>query len=164
MKIAIMSDSHDNWPVLEKAVEKANNMECSILLFAGDLISPPGIAILEKFNGEVKLVWGNNEGEKMGLTRKTDASEKIELFGDTYEGELEGLNVFMNHSPRITELVAKSGDFDLCVHGHFHDEARIEKVGKTTLINPGGLHLRPGDSPAIVVFDTKSRVAERVIL
>ena len=82
MKIAITSDSHDNWTNLEKAVKAANFSKCEQLLFAGDLISPPGVAILEKFEGHVKFIWGNNEGERMGITRKMDVSEKITLCGD----------------------------------------------------------------------------------
>ncbi|MEK9171104.1 MAG: metallophosphoesterase family protein [Patescibacteria group bacterium] len=70
MKIAIMADSHDVWDNLEKAVARANKEKCELLLFAGDFIAPPGIPILEKFNGKIKFVWGNNEGEKVGLTRK----------------------------------------------------------------------------------------------
>jgi predicted phosphodiesterase len=49
MKIAILSDSHDDWGNLEKAVKIANDMSCKLLLFAGDLVSPPGIAVLKRF-------------------------------------------------------------------------------------------------------------------
>ena len=82
MKIAIMSDSHDNWQRLADSVTKANDAECKYLLFAGDLVSPPGLAELEKFQGDVKFVWGNNEMERVGMTRKMDSSKNIELCGD----------------------------------------------------------------------------------
>lgn len=163
MKIAIMSDSHDNWTNLQKAVEISNNNNCDYLLFAGDLISPPGIAFLEQFNGRVKFVWGNNEAERVGMTRKFDASEKVELCGDIFEGELDGLKVFMNHYPRFTELAAKSGEFDLCVYGHTHDynEARI---GNALLINPGEIQGFKTGKPTFVIFDTATKEPTKIFL
>ena len=128
MKIAIMSDSHDRWDHLAKAIDLANEAGCEFLLFAGDLIAPPGIQILEKFGGKVKFVWGNNEGEKVGIAKKMDASKKIEMCGDVFEGKVDGVKVFMNHYPRFVELAAKSREFDLCVFGHTHDYME-EKIG-----------------------------------
>jgi uncharacterized protein len=162
MKIAITSDNHDNWINLEKAVKAANLNRCEQLLFAGDLISPPGIAVLEKFEGQVKLIWGNNEGEKMGITRKADASQKMELCGDYFEGEIDKIKIFLIHSPRLAELAAASQEFDLVIHEHNHDEKREINVGKTLLVNPGGLHLYPGNTPSITIYDTQKKTVESV--
>lgn len=163
MKIAIMSDSHDRWDNLEKAVELANQAGCKALLYAGDLIAPPGLAILEKFNGQIKFVWGNNEGEISKLTRKMDASEKIELCRDIFEGELGGLKVFMNHYPRITELAAKSGEFDLCVFGHTH-EYHESKVGECILLNPGEIQGYLTGQSTFIIFDTKTKIAKKIVV
>lgn len=156
-----MSDCHDAWGNLEEAVSKANEEKCEHLLFAGDLNSPPGVGIFEKFNGEVILVWGNNEGEKSGLTRKFDASKNIKLAGDIYEGELDGVKIFMNHYPRITELAAKSGEFDICVFGHTHDYEE-KKVGNTLLVNPGEIQGLATGEAGFVIFDTETKKAERI--
>ncbi|PIZ45825.1 metallophosphoesterase [candidate division WWE3 bacterium CG_4_10_14_0_2_um_filter_41_14] len=163
MKISILSDSHDNWINLDRAVAISNEQGCEYALFAGDLIAPPQLAILEKFNGKVYFVWGNNEAEKVGMTRMMDASEKIELSGDIYEGEIDGVKVFMNHYPRISELAAKSGEFDLCIHGHTH-EYRQEKIGETILINPGEVQGFKTGVASFVVFDTVSKQVEKIVL
>jgi uncharacterized protein len=157
MKIALMSDSHDNWINLEKAVNKANELECDYLLFAGDLISPPGINILEKFKGKIILVWGNNEGEKVGIVNKVAKLTNIELCGEYFEGEIDSIKIFMIHDPRIAEVAAESPLFDLCIHGHLHDEKRHVLKNNTLLVNPGGLNLYPGIVPTITIFDTKTR-------
>lgn len=156
-----MSDSHDRWDNLEKAVKIANEKGCKVLLFAGDFSAPPGIAILEKFNGDVKFVWGNNEAEKMGLTRKFDASKKIQLCGDIFEGEFEGVKIFMNHYPRIAELAAKSGEFDLCIYGHSH-EYHHEIINKCLSINPGEIQGYATGNVTFMIYDTKKRGVERV--
>lgn len=151
-----MSDIHDNWVNLERAVSLSNEQGCEFLLFAGDLIAPPQLAILEKFNGNVKFVWGNNEAEKVGLTRMMDGSDKIELSGDIFEDVIDGIKIFMNHYPRIAELATKSGEFDLCIHGHTH-EYREEKVGNTILINPGEIQGYKTGKASFVIFDTKDK-------
>jgi putative phosphoesterase len=163
MKISIMSDSHDRWEILEKAIEISNENNCEYLLFAGDLIAPSGLAILEKFNGNVKFVWGNNEGEKVGLTRKMDASEKIQLAGDIYEDEIDGIKIFMNHYPKIVELASKSGDYDLCVYGHDHTYHH-SKVRDTVLVNPGAISPYKIEGSTFVIFDTETKEVERVDL
>lgn len=163
MKIAIISDSHDRWDNLGKAVEIANSKECDELLFVGDLVAPPGISILEKFNGNVRFVWGNNEGEHMGITRKLDASKKIELCGDTYEGEIDGVKIFMNHYPRFAELAAKSGEFNLCVCGHTH-EYREQKIGDCILVNPGEIQGYATGQSSFVVFDTGSKKVKKILV
>lgn len=163
MKIAIMSDSHDRWDNLGKAIEKTNNLKCKYLLFAGDLIAPPGVYELEKFNGKVKLVWGNNEGEKVGLARKINVIEKIELCDDVFEGELDGIKIFMNHYPRITELAAKSQEFDLCIYGHTH-EYQEKTINKTLIINPGEIQGFASGISSFVIFDTITRKSEKILI
>ncbi|WKZ30419.1 MAG: metallophosphoesterase [Candidatus Dojkabacteria bacterium] len=161
MKIAIMSDSHENWTKLSQAIAIANEKGCEYLLFAGDLIAPPGIKILEQFDGQIKFVWGNNEMEQVNMTRKMDASEKIELCDDIFEGELGGVKIFMNHYPRIGELAAKSGEFDVCIHGHTH-EYREETVGNTLLLNPGEIQGYATGTSTFMILDTESKSVEKI--
>ncbi len=163
MKIAIMSDSHDRWDYLEKAILLANEAGCELLLFAGDLIAPPGCAVLEKFPGQVKFVWGNNEAERVAMTRKMDASEKLELCSDIYEDTVDGVRIFMNHYPRLAELAAKTGEFDLCVFGHTH-EYHHEIVGACLLINPGEIQGYRTGTSTFIVFDTQNKTAEKVVV
>ena len=158
-----MSDAHDNWANLEKAIAIVNERGCEVLLFAGDLIAPPGLAVLEQFKGSVKLVWGNNEGEIVGITKMCAASDKLELCGDTFEGTLGGVRIFMNHYPRLAELAAKSGEFDLSICGHTH-EYEERKVGECVLLNPGEVQGYKTGEAGFVVWDTERESGERVIL
>ena len=157
-----MSDAHDNWSNLQKAIKIANNSECKILLFVGDLIAPPGIEVLEKFKGKVKFVWGNNEGEKTGVTRKMDSSNKTELCGDIYEGKLGNVRIFMNHYPKISELAAQSGKFDLSICGHFHKYWE-RKVDNCLFINPGEIQGLKG-KPTFIIFNTSDKKVKKIVL
>lgn len=167
MKIAILSDSHDNWVNLTKAVEISNERGCEVMFHAGDLIAPPMVAILEQFNGLVHFVWGNNEGEKVKITQLIAQSSKIQLHGvvagDFYEGEIDQIRVFMNHYPKISRLAAESGHYDLCIFGHNH-QASQETVGTTLLVNPGEVMGYLTGQASFMIFDTKSKNLEQVLL
>ncbi len=163
MKIAIMADSHDYYVALENAIKQANEAGCEVLLFAGDLNSPPGVAALETFNGNVEFVWGNNEGEKVVLTRKMDASDKITLHGDIFEKEIDGVRIFMNHYPRITEIAAHTNLFDLAIYAHNHT-FEISDINGTILLNPGEIQGHATAEQTFVIFDTETKISEKIII
>lgn len=163
MKISIISDSHDNWVNMKMAISESNNRGCEALLHAGDLIAPPGIPLLSEFKGDVKFVFGNNEAEKLGLMSKASQFKNIEICGDIFEGEIGGVKVFMNHYPKIAQLAAKSGDYDICIFGHTH-EVLQDKVGNTILVNPGEVQGYLSGKATFMVFDTDSREVELIQL
>ena len=141
----------------------ANKEGCELLLFAGDLIAPTGVQILEKFKGNVKVVWGNNEAERVGLTRKFDASKNIQLAGDIYEDKVDEIKIFMNHYSRISELAAQSGEFDLCIYGHTHEY--LEKiVGNTLLVNPGEIQGYGTGNVTFIIYDTSTKETKKFTL
>lgn len=163
MKIAIVSDSHDNWPLLEKAVSIANENGCEVLLHAGDLIAPPGIAVLRKFNGNVHYVFGNNEGEKIGILRQIDASFNIKLHQNEMDEAVGGVRTFMSHYPTVAALAYKSGEYDLVVYGHDHTY-RIEKNDATIMVNPGEACGYRTGMATMSLLDSETREVDRVVL
>lgn len=162
MKIVIISDVHDAWETLEQAVAIAEEKQCAKILCAGDLISPPGLRILAEFSGEVEIVLGNNEGALVVYTRLADSLDNINFHDDTYEGEIAGKKIFMHHIPRVAEFAAKTGDFDICIHGHDHT-FREEKIGSTVLLNPG--EVRGTKNPAsMAIVDLGQLSVEKIDL
>lgn len=165
MKIAIASDCHDNFGNLQKSLEIAANNNCEYFLFAGDFVTPPGLSLLEKFPGKIEMVWGNNEGEKIGFVKKVDELDNTTMHGDVFETEMDEKKIFMNHFPRIAELAAKSGEFDISIHGHTH-EMRQEYAGNTLLLCPGNLSgwNENKGAPGFVILETESMELEHIEL
>ncbi len=153
MNIAIMTDSHNNWKALEQAVQIANEHKCEYLLFAGDLTTSPGIKILNRFNGKVKFIWGNDENDKPDINNLVKDTTNIDLCGDLFEETIDNIKIFMTHHPRFVELAAKSGAFDLCIHGDTHI-FRNDIVDGTILLNPGSLKK---EKCGFVIFNTKTK-------
>lgn len=164
MKLAIISDSHDHYGNLSRAIELANEAGCERMLFAGDLIAPGnGTAVLSTFKGDVHFIYGNNDGEEFGMTKQFAKHEHLSIEGKTFEAEIDGVKIFMNHYPRIAEIAAHSGLFDLVIYGHDHKYFE-EKVGDCVLLNPGAIHPYKIPCASFVIFDTIDRSVNRIEL
>lgn len=163
MKIAIISDSHDNWQNLEKSVAYFNAEKCEVLLFAGDLVAPTNLDYLALFNGKVYTVWGNNDGEKYGMCKRAEGLKNIVLAGEILELQVSGCNIFISHYPRISELAAKSGEFQLAVCGHTHAYHQ-EIINKCLLLNPGSLQDYKTEAGSLAIYDTTTATVKRIMV
>ncbi len=136
MKIAIISDTHDNKEAAVRAARLAQEKGAEVMLHLGDIIAPftPKF-MLEHFKGRFIAVFGNNDGERPFLV-KTLNSLGAEITPAPRVLELAGRKIIMMHEPFAVESIAKSGDFDIVAYGHTH-ELRNEKIGGTLLLNPG---------------------------
>ena len=73
MLVGIVSDSHDNVPMLRRAVEHFSAAGCELVLHAGDVIAPFAMAVMDGLSCPFKAIYGNNDGEKVGLKLKAVA-------------------------------------------------------------------------------------------
>lgn len=131
MKIGILSDSHDNLPAITKAVSAFNDAEVSMVIHAGDLISPFVSLPLKKLESDLVAVFGNNDGERLGLATVFNG----QIHRPPHFLMFANQRILILHEPDNLEALADSGHFDLIVYGHTHD-ADIRQ-GKTLVINPG---------------------------
>lgn len=151
MKIGILSDSHDNLPKIEKAVKFFNKNKVDFVLHAGDFVAPFTIPKLKALNCDWLGVFGNNDGEEVGLFRISEGKIK--------EGplriNLSNHKVILVHD--INTVNPKAEDFSLLVFGHTH-KAEIIKKKDRLLINPGetGGWLSGKSTVAIVDLTTLS--------
>ena len=158
MKLALLSDSHDNIRNLDFAIADANSEECEVLIHAGDLIDPSGIHHLQKFNGKVVFVFGNNDHNKEEIIQLSNGSN-ILVAGDCFDDTIEGARVYVTHYPHIAETVFLSNQHDLVVFGHTHQKIMEVKKGRT-LINPGEVCGHRKGHASWATYDTKSKAVE----
>lgn len=161
MKIAVLSDTHDNIWKLEQAMPHLAAAEA--VIHCGDLIAPFMIKRLSSgISQPVHVVWGNNDGDKRLLTRFADQAGNITIHGDFARLELDGKLVAVNHYPEIARPLAASGQYDMVCYGHDHT-AHEEWVGKTLLLNPGEVMGMNGNS-TLALVDTETMAVEWVNL
>jgi hypothetical protein len=177
MKIAIVSDTHNNWSNFKKAIDWIKKEKIQLILHCGDIMSQEIIDEAEKlFDGEIKFVKGNADydldlPEKMELEFKLDspstrASTELSRMSS---GRLS-LKVAFTHFPDIAKKLAQMKDpsassgqvYDLVFYGHTH-RPWDEKIGNCHMINPGEM---AGQffKPTFAVYDTVTNNLELKIL
>lgn len=130
MKIGILSDSHDNLAKIEKAVKFFNQHKVSFVLHAGDFIAPFTISRLEKLRCDWRGVFGNNDGEKTGLTKHS----KGKIKSGPLRIKLGGKAVTLVHDINTLNLSREKAHLVFCGHTH---KPEIKICGKNIVVNPG---------------------------
>lgn len=134
MKIGILADSHDHVPNVEKAAALFAAIGVEAVIHAGDFCSPFAIPPLAALGKRLVAVFGNNDGERLGLAKR------IEPFGEVQPNVAEASfgerRIAVTHYPEIAEPLALAGRHDLVVYGHTH-HLESRRVGSTLVLNPG---------------------------
>src|SRR6185437_4740927 len=166
MRIAIVSDIHDNLWNLAAAVSSDAVQSADMLICCGDLCSQFVIDELARFPKGVHVVFGNNDADLYRITLKAAKTPRIHLHGELFETPLDDKRFAMNHFDYIARPLAKSGDYDVVCFGHNHI-FEISREKECLLINPGpimGAKFSSGNwedvAPTFVVYDTLTNVPE----
>ena len=155
MKVAILSDAHDNIWKLAEVLEDVNRAGAGAMIFCGDLCAPFTLKqIGEGVSGPVHVVQGNNDGDMLLLAHIAAGLDNVTLYGPYAVLDLGGRAIAANHYPQIARDQALSGQYDLVCHGHDHTP-NLERVGDTLLVNPGEVMGRFGKS-TYALYDTAS--------
>ena len=133
MKIGVFSDSHDNVPMIKKAVELFNAEAVALVIHAGDFIAPFAVAAMGDLTCRVIGVFGNNDGERIGVAKRFEAIG--EVHPNLANVEIGGRKIAVVHYPELAEPIAKSGEYDIVIYGHTH-EIDVRKA-ESLILNPG---------------------------
>ncbi len=129
MKIGVISDSHDNLPNIEKALSMLAARGATVLIHAGDIVSPFAVKKVLSFPGDVYGVFGNNDGEIAGIKK---------IWQHVFHGpcllELAGLRILVCHEEAELSR-APYEDIDIMIFGH--DHKAVIREGRPLYVNPG---------------------------
>ncbi len=139
MKLAIISDTHDNVPNLEKALDWINKNNIEQIIHCGDLCAPSILVnvLAPKFSGPVHMVFGNVEDREV-LSEKVKEFDHVTHYGDVGELAIGGKKTAFVHYPEQAKKIAGSGKYDIVFYGHTHAPWE-EVMGGTRVVNPGTL-------------------------
>lgn len=164
MRVAIISDIHDNIWKLADALDRAS--EADVLICCGDLCSPFVIDRLgEGFAGPIHIVFGNNDADRFRITQKAGVYPQIHLHGEHFEAEFGGRSFAVNHFDNIARSLAAGQQFDVVCFGHNHSY-EVCRIGQTLIINPGEIMggLSAQQLSSLVIYDTETDEVEKIVL
>ncbi|MBI5037427.1 MAG: YfcE family phosphodiesterase [Candidatus Kerfeldbacteria bacterium] len=155
MKLAIISDTHDNWANIDKVLAYLKNEKAEAMIHCGDVCAPiTMVRIAEAFPGPIYLSLGNVDGDPFRmLTKIQDGSAKnVTIYQEIGEFTLDNKKIAINHYPDIAKKLAQSGEYDLVFYGHNHKPWE-ETIGSTRMINPGNV-ANMVYPPTFALYDT----------
>jgi len=163
MRLGILSDTHDRVPAIEAAAAAFRDAGVAQVLHAGDFVAPFALPPLQAAGAPVTAVFGNNDGERLGLKGRCDS------FGWRLEPkfavlEVGGLRVAMHHEPEPVEALAASGLYDLVVYGHTHAVDLRQTASGCWIVTPGEVCGWLTGQCTCVVFDIAARQPQLVTL
>ncbi len=156
MLIGAISDTHDNLPLIEKAVKIFNEKKVSLVFHAGDYVAGFVIPKLNMLDCPLIGVLGNNDGDQELLKRKFSETKNCKLhdrFAQTNVDEGFKIAVLHGHETELLNAIVNSQYYDAVIHGHSH-YLGSEKKGKTLSINPGEACGYLTGKPTIAILDT----------
>lgn len=164
MIIGIMADTHDRLPLVDKAVRMLNEEEADLVLHAGDYIAPFVIPRFRPLKAKFIGVFGNNDGERIGLKMKF-REINAEIHGNFAEVTVDRLRITLMHGSEeeLLRSLINVESHDIIIHGHTH-EAKTYRKGKTLVINPGEVCGYLTERSTIALLDSQTKEARIIEL
>jgi putative phosphoesterase len=159
MRVAIISDIHDNIPKLREALSRLDGI--GELICCGDLCSPFIIKELALgFSGPIHVVFGNNDGDRFRIADGARKFPHVTIHGEFAVLEIGGRTFAVNHFDNMGRAMAGADDIDVVCFGHNH-QFEITALGGSLIINPGEIYGLLTGKSTYAVYDTDSGEAER---
>lgn len=161
MRIGIISDTHDNLPMVEKAIKLLNKEEVNLVLHAGDYVAPFVIPKFKSLNAKLIGVFGNNDGDHELLKKRFSETSNCEIRGKFALIDADGFKIALLHGDesQLLDALTACESLDAIVHGHAHTTDVYSK-GKTLIINPGEVCGYLSGKSTLALLDTAKKEAK----
>lgn len=138
MKVAIISDVHDNISNLKKVLDYCSGNKIEKIICCGDLASIETLEYLnDNFSGEVYFTFGNMDNDYLqNYFFKNNKFKKTKIFKEEGEVEIDGKKIAFVHFPRIAKGLCRSGRYNFVFYGHTHKPWE-ENINGCKMLNPG---------------------------
>jgi len=165
MRIAIISDIHENFHNLIRSLEEMEKRGVQQIICLGDLMNAGIAKILVHHHIPTYMIWGNNDGEKVDIVKASyREGSQLSVSLNTYDFlELDGRKLFISHYDDLAMPMAESGRFDAVFFGHNHKVSE-DKIGECIVVNPGELCAQKTGLATMAIYNTEDNVAELIEL
>ncbi len=155
MKIAIISDIHENFHNLILALQEIEQHGVEQIICLGDLMNSGVAKLLASQTIPVFMIWGNNDGEKVEITLASQKENSaLTVSTNVYDFlELGGKKIFISHYDDLAIPMAKSAEYDAVFFGHTHILSK-EKIKHCWVVNPGEIAAGKTKKATFAIYDT----------
>lgn len=158
MKVAIISDTHDNLANLKIFFDYCQKEKIKTLIHCGDVTKGETLKEIENYFEEIFLSLGNCDNRESIIKEK----QKSKIFEEMGKIEINGLKVGLTHQLAAVEKKINFSEFDFFFFGHTHYPDLKEKT-EYQIANPGnlaGLYFKA----TFAILDTTTKKLELKIL
>jgi putative phosphoesterase len=146
MLVGLMADSHDRIPAIAELLRQMRDKGATMVLHAGDYVSPLSLKPFEDLHMTLAGVFGANDGDHNSLQSRARAGLGLEIFESPHSFDVAGKQILLVHD--IGDVSKRSiAGHAVVVHGFTHQQS-MKTEGDTLIINPGEtcgwLHGTPG--------------------
>ena len=153
MKIAIISDIHNNTVNLQKVLNYCTQNSIEKIICCGDLADTQTLDLLnDNFSGDILYTFGNMDNDHLRDFQFVPEYKKTKLFKKFGEAEIDNKKIVFIHFPDKAKKLAETGKYDFVFHGHTHKPWE-EMIGHCKMLNPGNV---TGDfyPPTFAIWNT----------
>jgi hypothetical protein len=133
MRIAVVSDTHNNLANVQRIVELLNAADVARVVHTGDITQAKTLEVLARLAAPLIGVYGNND-EREALAPAA-AHYAMQLVDGQLSFEAAGRRIGVIHDPYDIDARFVA-EHDLVLHGHNH-RLVLERRGEALLFNPG---------------------------
>ncbi len=165
MKIAIISDIHENFHNLILTLQEMEKHNIEQIICLGDLMNSGVAKLLATQKIPVFMIWGNNDGEKVEITLAAKRENSVlTVSTNVYDFlEMDGRQLFISHYEDLAKPMAKSGEYDAVFYGHTHIQ-QTEKINNCWVVNPGEIAAGKTKKATFAIYDTTTNTVEIITL
>lgn len=155
MKLAIISDIHDNLARLKEVAALSKKEKITTVICCGDVTSLETIEELSGYFKKVYVAFGNGDFKIKQITDLIP--ENITSFGNVGVIELAGKKIAFCHYDWLAEKLFQSNNYDFVFYGHTHTPWEERKKDRI-LLNPGEVAGQYGKA-SFAIVDIKTGTA-----
>ncbi|MEN2999053.1 MAG: metallophosphoesterase [Acidilobaceae archaeon] len=142
MLVGVVSDTHDSLERAARAAQAFKERGVSAVIHLGDVIAPFTLRPFLELGARFEGVFGNNDGERMGLSRLA-AAFGASIHDPPRSVVIGGKRFLLVHgfgdpdsTVEIVRALAESGRWHAVLYGHTHEPLLTYRRG-VLLLNPG---------------------------
>ena len=127
MKIALLSDTHNNLTGIQTTLSKLKELKVDTVIHCGDMTTGETADAFHDFC--IHHV-------QFAIQECRPGSSSAEVYTDMLDGKI--IAAVHGHNAPLLRSLIENGRYDYVFHGHTH-RLRDEQTGKTRVINPGAI-------------------------